>query len=125
MRVIILVGLLLAASMAVAQDDPYHPVISLPDIEFNVQDVIGVLSDYNVISEDNPTFCSQYYGLTDFQSRTISICARMDQSLKKRTLIHEVLHVLYWNRGIQTSGSADLAVQIKATEIFMKLYGEK
>ena len=123
MRVIILVGLLLVASVTVAQDDPYHQIVSLPDIEFTAQDVIGVISDYNVIAEDNPTFCSQYYGLTDFQSRTISICTRMDQSIKKRTLIHEVLHVLYWHRGITTTGPYEIAVQAKTTEIFEKLYG--
>lgn len=124
MKVLALVIMLLlpvnvyAQSFFIPQDVP-----PLPAITFDAKEIVEILSDYNLIMEDNPTFCRNYYGMTDFDTRTISICARIDASTKRITLLHELLHVAYHRIGIDTGGPYEPQIDSLAKELHRKLYG--
>ena len=107
-----------AQSFFIPQDVP-----PLPDIVLGAKEIVEILSDYNVIMEDNKTFCRNYYGMTDPDTRTISICALTDASTKIITLLHELLHVAYNRIGIDTGGPYEIQIDIKARELYRKLYG--
>ena len=99
-----------------------NPMPELPTIEVTIPEIIDVLTEYKVIHMDNPVFCRDFYGLTDYFTKTIIICA-YDLTSRRRTLFHELLHVIYQKRGIGTSGFREGAVDAMATELFHKYYG--
>lgn len=100
-------------------------VPALPEIRFELIDMIDVLTDYSIIDEDSPTFCRQYWGMTDFHTRTISVCSRADLTMRRQTVIHETLHVIYWRMGINTGGQYEPVIEAQARKIFLRLYGPK
>ena len=95
----------------------------LPDIPFGLKELIDVLAEYTVVEETNQAFCRQFYGLTDFDTKTINICARYDLWQRRRTVLHEVYHVLYRQIGIDTGGDYEITIDLKAQELALKLYG--
>ena len=95
----------------------------LPPLEITAGDIIAVAVEYTIIHEDNPTFCRQFYGMTDYSTRTITLCALNDNALQRRTLLHEIVHVLYWKRGINSGEPFEHAVGVKAEELYQKFYG--
>ena len=99
------------------------PPPPLPEIEFTLAEVIDVLAEYNLVLEDNPTFCKTFYGVTDHDTVTISICRKYDLTQRRKTLAHEILHVIYWRRGFDTGGPFEASINAKAEEIFQTLYG--
>lgn len=95
----------------------------LSPLDITPGDIVAIAIEYRIIQEDNPTFCQQYYGMTDYASRTIAICSLNDYALQRRTLLHEIVHIMYWKRGIHTGGALEHAVEMKADELYMKFYG--
>lgn len=95
----------------------------LPDVTVELKDVIDILTEYNVVLEDNPSFCSMFYGMTDYQARTISICAIYEITQRRRTVLHEIMHIVYWQKGIETGGPYEEQIQERADRLFYKLYG--
>lgn len=95
----------------------------LPELEFTLATLIDITAEYEIIQETNPTFCRSYHGMTDYVTKTISICAFQDITFRRKTLIHESLHILYWSRGINTGGPYDAQIEAKAEAIFQRLYG--
>lgn len=116
----VLLSLLLAMQFFFQMEVP-----PLPEVHVDMAVVIDVLSEYSVVMEDNPTFCSQYYGSTDPDNRTITICDRIDSVQKKETLLHEILHVVYRRAGYNTGGPYEPQIKQKAQELYLKLYGQK
>lgn len=100
-------------------------VPELPFVEIMLSDVITILAEFNVVAEDNPTFCRQFYGLTDFDNKVINICSKYDTTMKQKTLLHEMLHIIYWKRGVYTGGQFEHLIDARASEIFLNLYGFK
>ena len=109
-----------AGQFLVAPDTPV-----LPDIQVELTDVIDVLTEYNVLQETNPTFCRNNFGMTDSVERTITICVSTDITHRRITLLHEILHVLYWRKGISTGGPYETQIDEKAHALFYRLYGVK
>ena len=107
-----------AGQFLVAPDTP-----ALPDIQVALTDVIDVLTEYNVLQETNPTFCRNNFGMTDSVERTITICASTDITHRRITILHEILHILYWRKGISTGGPYETQIDEKAHTLFYKLYG--
>ena len=113
--------LLLSAQIFFApQDFP-----ELPPLSVTAADIVSVAVEYKILQEDNPVFCRQFYGMTDYNSRTITICTIPDIATQRRTLLHEIVHVLYWNAGINSGGPYEHAVERKADELYRELYGIK
>lgn len=105
-----------------------EPVVShdysLPPISFTIKDIVDVLTEYQVRAEADSWACNyQYYGYTDFKSKTIYLCTKYDLGDRRNTMIHEILHVLYHYRGIDTGGPYEFAIGQHADRIANELYG--
>ena len=95
-----------------------------PAVHFTIQTALDVLSDYTLLYEDAEIFCKQLWGLTSFDSRTITICSRIDETSRKQVIIHEIVHVLYWKRGLQTADPiGERVVAMETARIYNELYG--
>ena len=115
----IFAAFLLATQVFFAQAPEFQ---ELPHLEITAADIIAVAVEYTILKEDNPVFCRQFYGMTDYLSRTITICTLPDTATQRRTLLHEIVHVVYWQRGINTGGH-EHAVENRAAELYLQLYG--
>mgnify|MGYP001576704776 CR=1 FL=1 len=100
-----------------------HVDVQLPPLEVTTADIVAVLAEYSLIHEDNPTFCKQFYGLTDFDTKSISLCSRYDSARMRRTLLHEILHILYYQKGIMTGGPFEVPIDAQAEQLYLKFYG--
>ena len=102
-----------------------HPAIQeeLPPITLTIQDVITILADYNINQQNSLVFCRQYFGLTSPTLSLIEICSIPNLTLKKQTLIHELLHIKYFEMGIDTSGPYEPLIEVKAQELYRQLFG--
>lgn len=114
----IFLGLLLGLQLQFSAE-----IAPLPEIHITQATLIDTLSEYTVLQETNPTFCKQYYGMTDFNSRTITICMLTDD--RRLTLLHEVYHILYHRIGIQTGGPYEPYIEALAEKAFTEIYGPK
>jgi hypothetical protein len=101
-----------------------HGDYSLPPIDFGLKDVVDVLTEYKIREENQSWACNyQVFAYTDFRTKTITICGGYDLADRRESVIHEILHVLYHYRGIDTSGYYEHAIGLRSKEIFKQLYG--
>ncbi len=98
-------------------------ITPLPALKVTLQDIIDVLTDYNVIQEDGGFFCGHFYGLTDFNARSISVCDKYDVTAKRKTVLHEMLHIIYWKHGVYTGPPYEDIIDAAATKLFEQYYG--
>src|SRR3990167_4010061 len=98
-------------------------VLPLPAIELEMPDVVRILAEYNVEQQDSKTFCQQYNGMTNFDNRTIELCDRTSSAQKQKTLLHELYHIQYFQRGIYTGGPYEAQIQAMAQARFAELFG--
>ena len=120
--------LIRSASIQAPPQDAEHTIViqelkPLPAIDLKIENVIDILTEYAVMEDLSPGFCKYYYGLTDFDSRTITICGSYDMATRRKTLLHELIHIFYWQHGVFTGGPYEPFVDQKAQEIFLSLYG--
>lgn len=97
----------------------------LPDLPITLPQVVEILSEYTVIQENNLTYCSAYWGNTDFKNKIITICSRGDSADKRVTLLHELVHIIYHRIGIETGGPLEQFVEYRAHAAFQEIYGLK
>ena len=121
----ILSGIIFTAVLLQDPHAQFQLVEPLPKIEMTLQVIVDINTEYVVIMETNPVFCRQYYGLTDFDTKTVSICALYDLTTRRKTLLHEFFHLLYWRNGLYTGGAYEDQIDHMAQELFIKLYGIK
>ena len=99
-----------------------HPVI--PDITLTPAEFIDIIADFSIYYDPSPVFCSEYFGLTDPKTRTMSICANLDLTMRRWTLFHEAYHVAYARRGILTNAEEyEPLINRKAWELVQTIYG--
>ena len=91
----------------------------VPSVEFTIKDVLNVIAEYDVRHVDVPISHLQRYGQTDFFNRKIYIF-RSDAATEKATVIHEIIHVLYHQRGLYPVEERILQEEQK---IYVALYG--
>ena len=116
-------GIVLFCAQQTAQELQVLQKIDLPKIEMTLKDIVDISIEYTIIHETNPVFCREFYGLTDFDTKTISICDKADTTLQRITFLHECFHIMYWKLGIVTSESYEVLIDEKAREAFQRLYG--
>lgn len=63
---------------------------SAPDT-LSMRDVVDILADYEVLHPRVPA-AADWYGITDFDSRTIYVIENTNLPMKRRTVVHEMLH---------------------------------
>lgn len=102
---------------------PAQEFQELPPLDITAADIVAITVEYNILKEDNPVFCRQFYGMTDYQSKTITICTLPDDATQRRTMLHEIVHVMYWKRGINSGGPYEPSVEKKADELYREFYG--
>ena len=102
---------------------PDIQTVELPELTVSTQDIIDIMAEFTVVQETGTYFCNHFYGLTDLDNKTISICAKYDTTAKRKTVLHEILHIVYWKRGIYTSGAYEYLIDLKAIALFKSLYG--
>jgi hypothetical protein len=101
------------------------PTLSLPPLDPSLAEVIEILADYDVLHEGRLMTYAHWYGLTDPNTKTIFINSSVAEDYRAETLLHELLHILYMRRGIDTRGPYEDLVEAKAQELYRQLYGGK
>lgn len=91
----------------------------VPSVEFTIRDVLNVIGEYDVQHVDVPVATVKVWGQTDFNARKIYIY-RSDVALMRSTLTHEILHVLYHQRGLYPNEERILQEEQR---IMLDLYG--
>lgn len=108
------------------QNGAYVPAshTELPDFDLDLKSVIDTLTTYDVQHETNLLTYMQYYGLTDPYKKRIYINDGSDIYDRRDTVIHELLHVMYRERGVQTNyPEGELKVEAMSQKMYQKLYG--
>lgn len=105
------------------QDFFYAPAITLPSVDLDLAEVVDMLVDYDIVHVNRLMSFLHYYGLTDPRTHTIYINTDVSMSETRDTIIHELLHVVYFRRGVDTSGPYEPFIGARAHEIYLKLYG--
>lgn len=116
----LLLGLFLFAQGFMVFDGELPP---LPTVQLELRDLIDIVLEFRILMEDNPTFCRTFYGLTDYESKTISICTLYTHTQQAKTFLHEAYHVKYHKLGIDTGGPYEPEIDRLAQEAFLRLYG--
>ena len=109
-------------TIVVPEQQPVQ-IPALPTVHLELKDLVDILTEYAIVEETSAFFCGHFYGLTDFDSRAIHICGNYDQTAKRKTVIHESLHIIYYKHGIFTGGPYEAVIDKMAQEISVKLYG--
>lgn len=110
-RLFRIVAVLLLPAFLYSQD--------VPRVEFTLRDVLSVIAEYDIRHIDVPVAMLKVWGHSDFNSRTIYIY-RSDVALERSTLVHEILHVLYHQRGLYPNEERVLQEEQR---IVLDLYG--
>lgn len=97
---------------------------TLPPLDLTVREMVEVLADFNVEQTSMSSFCAQFYGMTNFNSKTMTLCAVGDVSLRRETVVHEFLHILYQHRNIASGGPMEPAVEARAQAVYDQLFGQ-
>lgn len=100
-----------------------EPVPILAPVSLEMADVIRILAEYTVEHETSGTFCQQFYGMTNFNNKTIDLCDRNDSSQKRETLLHELFHIRYHEFGLDTGGVYESQIDDMAKLKFQQLFG--
>lgn len=118
----LLLALLLIPS-ATAQD-PEDFLPPFPPCEIDFKFLVETLADYDV-EHQNKIAAGQYWGLTDLHHRVIYIDDTPDFTVRKLIVLHEMLHICYHGKGIDTAGGlGEHIVDLKARALYKTLFGE-
>lgn len=121
-----LVNLAIAVLLAVLQETPFPhpPPAPLPEMELTLADTVAIAAEYDIKHDSSTAFCRSYYGLTEYDTKTITICSRVDVSYQLLTLLHEMWHVKYFKLGYNTGGPYEAQIEEKAKETYKKIFGK-
>ena len=122
LAVLLSLTLLIGGATTLKAQDFMFIHADLPPVTLTVADVIGILADYNISQQSSPVFCRQYYGLTSPALRIIEMCNIPNQTLKRQTLIHELLHIKYFDMGIDTGGPYEPLIEVRAQELYRQFF---
>ena len=101
----------------------FQDLSAVPLEDVTLPEVITILADYDFVHEGRVLTHNQYFGLTDPGSRTIFINSRPDETTRKLTVIHEILHVIYARRGYMPVGPLwEQRITTQEREIYSRLY---
>ena len=103
----LLIGLAVGPGWTVrAQQEPdIHAAAyqaQIPNVDLTLPALLTVLGEYDLIHVDMPVTVSQVWGRTDLEGRRIYIY-RSSLASQVSTVIHEVVHVLYSQRGLMAN----------------------
>ena len=114
MKVVILVML---AALAASSTQTTPSVLTL-------RDAIEIVADYEILHPQVP-YQTNWYGMTEPDMKQIFIIKNADLAIRRRTAIHELIHVARHNRGYVVTGSPEeeaYAVQ-QADVLYRALFG--
>ena len=87
--------------------------------------MVEIMSDYS-LEHQNKIGGGQFWGLTDFYHKIIYVDSTPDFVMRRTIVLHEMLHVCYRMKGIDTSaGLGEIAVQMQAQALYLKLFGSE
>lgn len=97
---------------------------AFPDCTLDMKKMVEILADYDV-EHQRKIAAGAYWGLTDFREQVIYIDSSAESAIRRLTVLHEMLHICYNAKGVDTAdGIGEKVVEIKATNLYLKLYGE-
>ena len=98
--------------------DPARPALTL-------REVIDAAADYEIHHPTVPNVMP-WWGITDFDNKRVFVIANADLTLRRKTMIHEFLHIARHMRGEQLdSQDEDEQAVTKLTDrIYKELYVE-
>jgi hypothetical protein len=120
--VLIITALLIPSAMA-------QTVIEVPECKPDLKAIINTLADYDVLHV--PVILDSgnghYWGVTMPAEKTILISTRPSESIRKLTVLHELIHVCYRNIGLDTltRNVEEELVERQAQEMYTDLFGAK
>ncbi len=85
------------------------------------RELIETMADFDIV-HNAATPQLPWYGLTDFDSRKIWIVADVDLSQRRRTVIHEALHVALRLRGDDAYGDEEVIAAMTESE-YKRVFG--
>ena len=100
--------------------------LPLPPLDLDLAEIVDILTEYKIVHDKHGVLrYFSYYGVTDTDTKTIYISDEGDLGTNRDTVIHELLHIMYWRRGIATGGTSGYEPYIyqRAHEIVLKFYG--
>ena len=111
---------LTAAPEAVQQTNT--PEIVLPDVVFGLKEVLEILADYDLRHSDEIRMLG-YSGLALHAHKTVLISTHQSMADKIATVIHELLHIRYYQMNIITDDPAsERAINRRTNEIYSRLF---
>lgn len=123
--VVIFVAFFLGAQLAAAAGQWRYVDSALPEPDrFTISEVVDILSDYSLLHQD-AIVGGDYAGLMNPYTKKIYISDQFDHSIRRQTVIHELLHVYYLkNHNLATGGYAagELAVERMASRLYEKFF---
>lgn len=100
------------------------PAQVLACADFTPANVIDVLAEYDVKHlTEIPDFGSTFWGLTQPWNRRIYISGVPSMADRREVVIHELLHAICYNKGVQTGGPAEPFIEQRAQETYQRIYG--
>jgi hypothetical protein len=121
-----LTGVLAFVPVAAQEQPPPEAVVVQPApmvAKLEVKDIVELLSVYDVIHQSEISG-GQLWGLTQWQESKIYLSDKPDLAIRKLTVIHELLHAIYFQKAINTnSPDGEAWVDAEAKRIYKELYG--
>lgn len=97
-----------------------------PKLLLTLADALDILADYTIIYDSSPTFCVQYWGLTEYTERRIRVCGSINLAQRRAVLIHEMLHAVSFTRSIDPKDQyTEAEIEEAVKRIYKELYGVK
>ena len=97
------------------------PQFQLPQLD--LKQTIEILADYSLRHQE-VIAGGQWWGLTDYRKKVMYISDEPDAAVRRLTVLHELIHAAYYQRGVDTSGpEGEAAVDAMAHDLFQRMWG--
>ncbi len=95
--------------------------------DFTPANVIDVLADYDIrhlpeLQDGGPG--EKYWGLTQPWNHKIYLSDENSLADRREVVVHELLHAICYNKGIQTGGPGEAFIEQKAQEAYHRIYDQ-
>lgn len=121
MKLLLVPFLLIGALLHPIAQEPV--VQGFPSCKLDFKKAIEIVAEYNVIHQDTISG-GQYWGLTLPGEHKMYLSDAPDLAIRRLTVIHEMLHVCYNRKGIDThDGIGEETVAKSAEVLYRELYG--
>lgn len=123
---ILSIGLQFGATKLEAYAQQENPFIhSIPACELDIRFIVETLADYD-LEHQSQISGGQFWGMTDYQFRTVYISNAPDATIRKQVVMHELCHIFYHTKGLdEPKELLEQSIRIQVPEMYQRLWGGK